>query len=279
MRNTRSKQRVGTFIKYMFMGFVVLISCFPLVWVFLSSFKTNPEIMGSALSFPSSFNLKSYEMAFKLSPIHLFFSNSIIVTVMSTLLNVFIVGMAAYVIARNEFKYKYVIVIMLSAALLIPQQALSYPIINMMKSVGLMNTKTGLIILYAAWQIPITLFILRSYFLSIPREIEEAAQIDGLGFFGNFFRVVLPIAKPGLATAAIMQFLFAWNEFYFALILTTGKESRTLPLALSYFTSSFAFDYSAMFAAIMLTILPSIIVFFILQEQVVKGLTDGAVKG
>ena len=127
--------------------------------------------------------------------------------------------------------------------------------------------------------LPTSLFLFRSYFQGIPKELEEAAYIDGAGFFRTFFIIVFPLAKPGLATGAILQFLTSWNEFMFALILTSDTSVRTLPLALNYFKSQFSFKYTAMFAALTMVILPSIIVYAVLQEQITSSMVDGAVKG
>ena len=123
------------------------------------------------------------------------------------------------------------------------------------------------------------LFILSSYYKTIPREMEESAYLDGAGFVTAYLHIILPLARPAFATAGVMQFLLCWNEFQFALTLTTGHQSRTLPIALYYFKSAFASDYGAMFAAVVLVSLPSIIVYVILQKHVVSGLVAGAVKG
>jgi raffinose/stachyose/melibiose transport system permease protein len=132
---------------------------------------------------------------------------------------------------------------------------------------------------YTAFGIPTSVFVISSYFLTIPREMEESAYMDGAGFFKTYSIIILPLARPAFATAGIMQFLLCWNEFQFALTLTTGHEARTLPVALYYFKSAFASDYGAMFAAIILVSLPSIIVYVFLQKQVVSGLASGSVKG
>jgi raffinose/stachyose/melibiose transport system permease protein len=270
---------LGNIFKHFIVAIVLIISLFPIIWVVLSSFKTNAEIMDSALKLPTHFYFDGYKLAIKLSPIIQCFKNSVIVSVISTIINVIFVGMAAYVTARYNFKYKTLITLMFSSILLVPGIALSYPIFKIVRMSGLYNTKTALIIVYAAMGMPTTFYVLKSYFASIPREVEEAAYIDGSSFPRTFFRIVVPIAKPGLFSAAILQFLFAWNEFFFALLLTTGKESRTLPLTLSYFTSMFSANYSALFAAITIIIVPTIIAYVIMQEQIVDSLASGAVKG
>ena len=266
-------------LRFIFLGFFVLISVGPLLWVIMSSFKTNKEILSNAFALPTSWAPVGYKAALEMAPIFTFYKNSIIVSVISTVLNVVVVSMAAYVLARHKFRGNTFIVLMLSMSLLIPTASLLMPIYKIMTALGLLNTRLALILVYAALGLPTSLFLFRSYFQGIPKELEEAAYIDGAGFFRTFFIIVFPLAKPGLATGAILQFLTSWNEFMFALILTSDTKVRTLPLALNYFTSQFSFNYTAMFAALTMVIMPSIIVYTILQEQITSSMVDGAVKG
>lgn len=265
-------------LRFLFLGFFVVISIGPLIWIIMSSFKSNKEILSSAFALPSSFSLSGYKAALDMAPIFKFYGNSII-SVLSTLLNVVVVSMAAYVLARHKFKGSTFVTLLLSVSLLIPTAALLMPIYKIMTAIGLFDTRTGLILVYAALGLPASLFIFKSYFQSIPKELEEAACIDGAGFFRTFFVIVFPLAKPGLATSAILQFLTSWNEFMFALILTKSTSVRTLPLALNYFTSQFSFNYTAMFAALTMVILPSIIIYILLQEQITSSMVEGSVKG
>lgn len=274
----RPREYVFNALKYLVMAFVVISATFPTLWVIVSSFKTQQQIFSGGLTLPTSLNLKAYAFAINMSPVLDYFGNSIIISVCATLLNAFLMGMAAYVMARHNFKGKGLLTLLFYSTLLLASQAISYPIFMTIRTLHLLNTKAGLIFVYTALGLPTTLFILRSYFLTIPRELDEAAEIDGAGFLRTYFQIMLPIAKPGLATAATLQFLFCWNEFYFALMLTTGDSARTVPLTYSYFTAAFSSNYPAMFAAIALTTLPSILMYMLLQEQVVGGLAAGAVK-
>lgn len=280
IKNTSlTAKTLGTIFKYLVILIVLIVSLFPIIWVVISSFKTNAEIMKSALTLPTHFYFTGYKIALSLSPIVICFRNSILISVTSTFLNVLFVGMGAYVVARYDFSYKNAVTLMFTSILLVPGIALSYPIFKIIRTLGLYDTKTALIIVYIAMGMPTTFYVLRSYFLSIPKEIEEAAFIDGSSFVNTFFRIIVPIAKPGLFSAAILQFLFAWNEFFFALLLTTSTGSRTLPLTLSYFTSMFSANYTALFAAITIIIIPTIIAYAFMQEQIVGSLASGAVKG
>lgn len=273
------KQKAARVFSYLFMALCVLVALFPIVWVVLSSFKTNREILSNGLQLPSTFSLSGYKQALEMAPILKFFVNSLIVSFASTALNVFILAMAGYVFAKKKFRFKNLIFGILSLSMVIPSTALMSPVYTVITKLHLYDTKMALILVYTALSMPISLMILRSAFAAIPTELEEAAYIDGAGFFRTFWQVMMPCAKGGLASAAVLAFLGSWNEFTFALLLTSSTSTRTLPLSLSYFTSQFSFNYTAMFAAITIAVLPSIIVFSIFQEQVCSSLTAGSVKG
>ena len=273
------KQKAARVFSYLFMALCVLVALFPIVWVVLSSFKTNREILSNGLQLPSTFSFSGYKQALEMAPILKFFVNSLIVSFASTALNVFILAMAGYVFAKKKFRFKNLIFGILSLSMVIPSTALMSPVYTVITKLHLYDTKMALILVYTALNRPISLMILRSAFAAIPTELEEAAYIDGAGFFRTFWQVMMPCAKGGLASAAVLAFLGSWNEFTFALLLTSSTSTRTLPLSLSYFTSQFSFNYTAMFAAITIAVLPSIIVFSIFQEQVCSSLTAGSVKG
>lgn len=273
------KQKAARVFSYLFMALCVLVALFPIVWVVLSSFKTNREILSNGLQLPSTFSFSGYKQALEMAPILKFFVNSLIVSFASTALNVFILAMAGYVFAKKKFRFKNLIFGILSLSMVIPSTALMSPVYTVITKLHLYDTKMALILVYTALNMPISLMILRSAFAAIPTELEEAAYIDGAGFFRTFWQVMMPCAKGGLASATVLAFLGSWNEFTFALLLTSSTSTRTLPLSLSYFTSQFSFNYTAMFAAITIAVLPSIIVFSIFQEQVCSSLTAGSVKG
>ena len=273
------KQKAARVFSYLFMALCVLVALFPIVWVVLSSFKINREILSNGLQLPSTFSFSGYKQALEMAPILKFFVNSLIVSFASTALNVFILAMAGYVFAKKKFRFKNLIFGILSLSMVIPSTALMSPVYTVITKLHLYDTKMALILVYTALSMPISLMILRSAFAAIPTELEEAAYIDGAGFFRTFWQVMMPCAKGGLASAAVLAFLESWNEFTFALLLTSSTSTRTLPLSLSYFTSQFSFNYTAMFAAITIAVLPSIIVFSIFQEQVCSSLTAGSVKG
>jgi len=275
----KAKERILCVLKYIFLAFCVCIAIFPIVWVILSSFKTNAEILANGVSLPANFSLTGYKDALTISPILNYFGNSVIITACSTFCSVLFLAMAGYVFARCSFRGKNILYFILSLAMVIPMTALLHPVYSVIQKLGLYDTKTGLILVYTALNLPMSLLILRGSFLSIPKSLEEAAYMDGAGFVRTFFQIMIPCARGGLTSAAVLAFLNSWNEFTFALVLTSGQRARTLPLSLSYFTAQFSFNYTALFAAVTIAVVPSIVVFAVFQEQVVSSLTSGSVKG
>ena len=267
--------RLNKVFTYIIVAVVLVISVYPILWVFLSSFKKSP----GGLSLPDQWVFDGYITIFTRLQIGTYFWNSFVVTTLSTIISVAVVSMSAYVSARMEFKLKGLVTLMFATTLFIPSVSISFPIYQMLGKLGLRDTHAGIIFVYSGLGIAVTFFILRSYFLSIPKEMEEAARMDGCGYFGAFFRVILPIARPGLATAAIMAFLNNWNEFYFASILLKSKENMTLPALLGQFTTTYAQNLNGMFSAIVVSVVPTIVVFCLLSETFIKSLTAGAVKG
>lgn len=261
------------------MIFLIFISLAPIIWAFLGSFKSYAEINSSALSLPSSFNLDNYKAALQYAPILKYFMNSVLIVGISVLVTVALVAMCAYVISRFDFKLKTLIVLLISASLMLPAQAISQPLFAIFQKLGIFDTKLGLIIVYSAMGIPMSFFVMVSYYKTISTALEESAYIDGATFIQTFLHIILPLAKPGLVTIAMIQFINIWNEFYFALMLTSGDRARTVPIALNYYMGTFANNYSALFAAVVMTVLPTIILFILLQRQVMESLTAGAVKG
>ena len=262
-----------------FVIFIIVISVFPFLYVFINSFQTNLDIMTGSMGFSQGLYFQNYVTAFTIAPLGQFYINSIIAAVCGTVLNLFVMAMAAYVIARFRFKMNTPLKLMFTSVLSIPCAALLQPLYITMNQLHLYDNLLGLIIVYAGLGMATTFYIMLSYYLTIPKTLEEAAYLDGAGFFKAYSTVILPITKPCFATAGVLQFLLCWNEFQFALTLTTGNQSRTLPIALYYFMTQFASDYGAMFAATVLVALPSIIVYCLLQKQVISGLAAGAVKG
>lgn len=270
----------GTYLVcYLVMAFVVVICVFPMAWLLLSSFKTNMEVLESAFSLPRTPSFRGYREAMEISRIHLRYGTSITVAGLSTLFALIIFSMAGYALARFDFKGRGLVYAVLLSSLLVPGDAMIQPIYGLIRRLGLYDTKAALIIVYTAFAMPTALFLLRSSFADVPKEMEEAAYVEGCGFFYTFVKIMLPLVKPAVVAVTVLTFIANWNELLYALLLTSSEKNRTLPLMLKYFTSSFSFNYPAMFAAMVMYIAPSILIYILLQEQIMTSMVAGAVKG
>ena len=275
----KAEQIIGKLGRIVFLVFIIAISTVPLLWTLVSSFKTNKEIMDSAFSLPASINLDNYIMAFKYSPLGTYFWNTFIITVFCIFFGLIIFSMSAYVFARFEFKGKNFLFALIGMSMLVPTSALIFPVYKLMNAMNLYNTKSGLVLVYMAIAMPSVLFVLRSYFLTIPKEMEEAARIDGSGFMRSYITIMLPLVKPAMATAAILIFMASWNDFIYNLMLSSGNNARNVSVALSQFLSMFGSDYGQLFAASFIVVLPSILLYCLLQKRIESALLAGAVKG
>lgn len=266
-------------IKWLILSFFLIITLFPLLWLLISSFKTNLELITKPFAIPKVWQLNNYVNAIKLSNLHILFMHSVIIAVSATALNIIIASMAAFVLSRENFHLQNALLSFILAGVLIPIIGLMVPYFRLISTLKIYDTLIGLIITYSAINIPISVFLLNGFMASIPKELEEAAVIDGCNFYQRFTRIIFPLSQLGIVTAGTFVFLYAWNEFIYALLLTSSLKARTLQLGIRFFKSQFITDYTSMFAAIVLTIVPSIAVYIFFHDKIIKGLTTGAVKG
>ncbi len=274
------KDLVLAVLRWILMIFFAVYAVVPLVWLTLASLKTNSEFLISApFALPKVFHWENYVNALTVSGLARMLLNSVIIGLLATLANVVIASMGAYCISRFRFRGRERIFTLFTAGILVPLNALMVPFFVIISKLGLYNTYGGVILLYCAIGIPMSTFLIRGLMDSIPMEVEEAAYIDGCGFFGRFFHIILPLSRTGIVTAATFEFLTCWNEFVFANLLVSSEKLRTIQVGIRYFTNQFSTDYVSMYAAIMISIIPSIIGYIAFQEQIIAGMTSGAVKG
>jgi raffinose/stachyose/melibiose transport system permease protein len=267
------------YFKWIIIISFVLYAIFPFLWLILASLKTNAELLDDPFKLPEVFQFKNYTEAIEAAGLIQLIINSLIISSSATFLNVLVSSMCAFAIARHIFWGNNVLFLMISSGILIPLNALIIPYYAIINYLHLYDTRTGLILVYCAVGLPVSTFILTEFFKSIPKEIEEASTLDGCNFVSRYFRIMLPLAIPGLMTAGTFQFILCWNEFIYAMLLTSSTEIRTIQFGISYFTNQFFSDYVGMFAALVVSIIPSITVFILFQERVITGLTAGSVKG
>ncbi len=266
-------------LKWIFLLIFLVYTLFPLIWLFISSFKTNAEFIANPFSLPAVWQWQNYVNAIKTSKIFSLYGNSVIISVVATATNIIVACMISYCISRFRFKGRELIFTLFAAGILVPLYALMVPYFKMMTSLKLTDTHLGLILVYTAIGLPISTFIIRGFMDTIPIDMEEAAIIDGCSFYRRFTAIIFPLSRTGIVTAGTFQFITCWNEYVYAMLLTSSPKVRTVQLGIKFFTNQFSVDYVSMFAAIVLSIIPSIIAYILFQEQIISGLTSGAVKG
>jgi multiple sugar transport system permease protein len=259
---------------------IVLFCLFPFYWMLNISLKTGPDLSGADL-IPPNPTLKNYDSIFRDSNFTNGLRNSAIVALTTTFLSVVFGSFAAYTLARLKVPKKFWILAVILSVSTFPGIAIAAPLFKLWTDIGLYNTLPGLIIPNLAFALPLTIYILTSFFKEIPKDLEEAALVDGATRFQAFYKVVVPLAAPGMATAAILTFIAAWNEFLFAITLTSSQAARTVPAAIAFFTGSTQFEQplGTISAASVVISIPLILMVLLFQKRIVAGLTAGAVKG
>ncbi len=259
---------------------IVLFCLFPFYWLLNTSLKTGADLSGSNLVPPSP-TIDNYESIFKDSNFTNALRNSAIVALITTALALIVGSFCAYALARLKIRFKFAILAIILTITTFPQITIAAPIFKLWRDIGLYNTIPGLVIPYLTFALPLAIYILTSFFREIPRDLEEAALVDGATNFQAFYKVVVPLAAPGLATAGILTFIAAWNEFLLAITLTSSSSARTVPAAIAFFTGSVQFEQplGTISAASVTISVPLILMVLLFQKRIVAGLTAGAVKG
>jgi multiple sugar transport system permease protein len=275
------KQKLGPGV---IIGFIViLIWCLlPVAWIISLSFKSVAETTtGSAQFLPKSWTIQNYKDILSNGDFTAALRNSFGIAIIATLLSVIFATLAAYAIARLDFKGKRVVLSIALAIAMFPVVSLISPLFDMWRTFHLFNTWPGLIIPYMSFTLPLAIWTLSAFFREIPWEMEQAAQVDGATSWQAFRKVIVPLAAPGVFTAAILTFFFAWNEFALAISLTSTTSSRTVPAQMSFFVGPDPFNppYSQLATAAVIVTIPVIVIVLLFQRRIVAGLTSGAVKG
>lgn len=263
---------------YIVMAIMCLIALYPIVWVVISSFKAD-LLANPGFTLPDEICLDGYIRVFTKLGIGKYFVNSAICATIGTLLSIAMLSMSAYVIARYKFKGRGIVTACFMATMFVPASALTFPVYNLIKNMGMFDTRAGLIFVYACSGIAVSFMVIRNYFATIPHDLEEAARIDGCSYLQVFTKIMLPIARPGIFTAAVLAWLNLWNEFYWASLLVVDRAKMTVPAILSQFTTSFSTDYNGLLSAIVVIIIPPVVLFCCSSKYFIEALSGGAVKG
>ncbi|MGC0053845.1 carbohydrate ABC transporter permease [Brucella pituitosa] len=279
-RETQPMDFVQTLVRVCLVTFLIslgIVVIYPLVWMALNGFKTNSEIFGEPFALPTGLTLDNYISAWN-QGIRNYIATSIIVTLVSAVCTVLISAWTAYGLTRSKLPGKPFFVGLVLGGLMLSPTVAVIPLVRIMQKLGLYNTYWALIILYTAFRIPFTTFLVRAYMLGLPRDLDEAAVMDGASEGQIFWRVTLPLCKPILVSCVILHVLFAWNEYLFAMIFTSGADVQTLPVGLTSIMAKHGTNYAVVFAAMTLSALPILIVFFAAQRFFIRGLAEGIGK-
>jgi raffinose/stachyose/melibiose transport system permease protein len=280
--NTATKERKKkryTGVTIVYVGLIVyfIVIAYPLLWMIISSFKSTEEIFTHSWSMPHTWLIENYVTAWK-SGISSYFLNSVIVTGASCFLTVLVSALGAYGLSRFEFQGKaFVLIICLGGLMLSPQVSL-IPLYSIIQKLGIYNTHLALILPYVAYRIPLTILLIRAYFLSIPKELEEAARLDGCTSFGILFRIFIPMSTPILLTTTILTAYYTWNEFMFAIIFIDDDSLRTIPAGLMQFRDALQTDWGVLLAGLTISAAPIVMLFLFMQKYFIRGIANGSVK-
>lgn len=272
------KTRMSKNIIFFGLLLFAFIIIYPLFWMFISSFKSYDEIYKNVWSMPTVWHFENYSIAWS-KGISSYFVNSLVVTSVTILLVVLIGSMAAFTLSRYQSRWiNYALIFTIGGLMMNPQVAL-IPLFEMLTWMDLINTRWALILTYVAYRLPLTIILLRAFFLTVPKELEESAILDGCNEFGIYTRIYLPLSIPIMITAVVLTAYFAWNEFLFATVFIDSDVLKTIPSGLMGFRDALRTDWGVLLSGMVIATVPMIILLIALQKYLVRGLSEGSVKG
>jgi multiple sugar transport system permease protein len=266
-------------IFYVITSLIVILSLLPFLWFVDTSLKTAVEVTTIPPVLLPSGGLTFYKASIEQYDLLDFLVNSIIVAGLTTVITLTLSVFAGYSLARLRLRYKGLIMGALLVVSMFPQISIAGPVWKIVQSLGWLNTYQGLVLPYVTLTLPLGVWISASFFRELPRELEDAARIDGCGHLQTLFRIILPLAAPGIFTAAILVFIYAWNEFFFALLIMTEKSFQTLPVGIALFQGQYTLPWGEIAAASTVATVPLVLMVFLFQKRIVRGLSAGALKG
>ncbi len=278
MRQKRSFRRVSLIARFLVLTVLAIIFALPILIMVFTALKEPFEMFTNPGLIPKSWRWQNFVDIWKETNLVIFFKNSLIVTMLSVSIVVFVASFGAYAFSRLKFVGSKVLFLLVLTGLMLPIHACVIPLFKITKSLGLLNNYFALVGPYAAFGIPMCIFILKNFFDTIPKEIEDAAIIDGCSPYRVYWQIFLPLSRPALATVIIWQFLQSWNEYLLALLFMTKDEIKPISLAPQLYQSQTLVAFEKMFALLTIMSIPILVIYFVFQKQFVKGLTSGAIK-
>jgi multiple sugar transport system permease protein len=275
---SKQKSRVTGLFVFVISCIFLVVTLFPYAYLVLSSLKPPREVISTTPTLlPSVFTLANYNALFHQLAIGKYFVNSLITAMSGTLLSVFLGSLAAYGLTRFASKLGNLFLLFTLGVRMTPLISVAIPMYRIIGQLGLMDTKLALVLVYTSINIPFVIWMMIGFFDNLPKELDESARVDGCGMFGTFMRIILPISLPGIATTSIFSFMLSWNDFLFALLLTS-TSAKTVPVGISEFLTAYGLDLGPMTAAATLFSVPVMMFSFVMQKYIVRGMTMGAVK-
>ena len=273
--------KISCLVTYSALGLYTVLSVYPLLWMIFNSFKNNEEIFSTnPFGIPTEFRFINYVKAWFEYDVVQYFSNSVLVTVATVFLTVCLAMMFAYAIARMDWKLSGVVKTYVSVGMFIPAQIILIPLVILVKDLHVNDTLLSVILPYVAFQTPFIITIFYGYLRQLPVEMEEAAAMDGASIYSIFLKIILPLVKPAIVSCALFTMLFSWNEFMIALVVIAKKELNTLPIGLVKFQGQFSTDWGAMAASLVISSIPTILLYLAFSQQIEKAVAAGSsIKG
>jgi ABC-type glycerol-3-phosphate transport system permease component len=272
------RERVVRLAGYLLLWSYAAVAVAPLIVMVLDSLRPNTEVLSHPLALPSTLDFTSYSTAWTEASFATYLRNSVLVTVAAVALDVCVSLPASYVLGRYQFRGSGTLIAYFLAGLMLPIRLGILPIFYLLGRLGLVDSRLGLVLVYAAAGVPFSVFIMAAFFRGLPRELEEAARIDGAGELRVFARVMVPLVKPAIATVVVFRFVPLWNDFFFPLVLLRTTDRYTLPVGLTQFFGEFQTNWSALFAGLVIATVPLVVLFLVATRQIVEGLTAGMGK-
>ncbi|MFC4736060.1 carbohydrate ABC transporter permease [Bacillus daqingensis] len=272
--------RPGKLLLYVILGLVAVLQILPLIWLVLFSLKDNQEVFNLApFALPADPQWSNYARVWTDGNIGLYFFNSVIVTGTAVILTVLLASLVTFAITRMQWKLNKLVLGLFMVGLMIPVHSTLIPLFSFFNTIGLMDHHLSIILTYTAFNLPLTMMILLGFYYTLPRELEEAAIMDGCSIHRMFFRIILPITAPVVATTAIINMIYNWNEFVFVNTFISSDSLKTLTVGIQNFIGQYSTDWGAIGATLVISMLPILIAFLILSNKIVEGMTSGSVKG
>ncbi len=265
---------IGRTIAYVVLIVLAVAIIYPLVWMTLNGFKSNAELFGDAWGLPTTWRWENFAKAWNLGVVR-YLMNSVIVTGGSVVTTILFSSMAAYALTRHRIPFAGPITVLLLGGMMLAPTVALIPLFRLLQALGIFDTYWALIVLYTAFRIPFTVFLIRAYMITLSREMEDAAIVDGANRWQVFWLVVMPLSRPIIVSAALLQALFAWNEFVFALVFINDGDLKTLPVGLLAMQGRVLSDWPVLFAALTMAAIPMIVLFLFGQRQFIRGLSEG----